>query len=88
MACDKYAKLKWTGQPANEWAHFEITCGLGDQSTGTWDLKVTVAGGAGRSFRFPIQTAAWRSLEWLGFVGNDTKRVAFYLDDIELSNQP
>jgi hypothetical protein len=74
--------------PANQWAAFEITCGLGAQSNGQWQLTVTPAGGAPRSFQFPFRNAAWRTLNWLGFVGNDTKSVRFFLDDLELLNQP
>jgi hypothetical protein len=74
--------------PPNQWAEFEISAGLGPQSTGFWDLKVTPASGPTRTFRFPLRSANWKSLNWLGFVADDNKRVAFFLDDLELSNRP
>lgn len=85
-------KLRVAGQdqmdlPPNQWAEFEISAGLGPQSTGFWDLKVTPSGGQARTFRFPLRSSGWRTLNWLGFVADDVKRVAFFLDDIELSNR-
>jgi hypothetical protein len=73
--------------PANQWAEFEITCRLGAQFADTWDLAVTLPGSAPQLFTFPIRSADWRTLDWLGFVANDTKKVAFFLDDLQLLNQ-
>lgn len=72
--------------PAGQWFEFEIRCGLGEQFTSEWDLTVGQEGGGRQSFRFPTRDANWRTLDWLGFTANDTSRVAFFLDDIELSN--
>ncbi|MEI6500374.1 MAG: right-handed parallel beta-helix repeat-containing protein, partial [Armatimonadota bacterium] len=52
-----------------QWAHFEITCGLGKQSTGTWDLSVTLPGGQPQKFAaLPFGNKAFKVLNWLGFV--------------------
>jgi hypothetical protein len=66
----------------------EVTSGVGNDRTGTWDLTVTVAGAAPRRFeRLPLVHGNWKRLDWLGFSSTATWKTAFYLDDLELSHK-
>lgn len=74
--------------PTGEWVRFEISAGLGPQAGGNWDLTVTLPNAAPR--RFPGLTMAnkdFSKLTWLGFLSNATEKTAFYLDDLEITNQ-
>ncbi len=74
--------------PAGQWVHIDVTAASGEQSTGAWDLTVRLPGGVVREFRnLPNRTRDWRTLNWLGFVSNETRATVFYLDNIELANQ-
>jgi len=78
--------------PENTWVHFEISAGLGPQSTGTWDLAVTVPGPGSSARVVTAQkglkngTPDWKKLDWLGFCSIATEKTVFYLDNLELSN--
>jgi hypothetical protein len=76
--------------PTDAWTHIEITCGLGPQATGTWDLVVTPADRPPQTFRgLPCRdAAAWKSLDWLGFVSDAQAATTLYLDNIALSHTP
>jgi len=88
-------KLTFAGHqmqfPENTWVHLEISAGLGPQSTGTWDLSVTIPGlPAGQSVtRYGgLKNASpdWKKLDWLGFCSQATAKTVFYLDNLELAN--
>lgn len=73
--------------PTGQWVHFEVVAGLGQKSTGTWDLTVTLPNSAPQ--RFPglkNGSADWKTLTWLGFSSTATDKVVFYLDNLDLSN--
>ncbi len=73
--------------PENAWVHFEVCAGLGPQSTGTWDLAVTLPGQPAQSFnRLSDGSPDWKKLDWLGFCSLGTQKAAFYLDNLELTN--
>jgi hypothetical protein len=70
--------------PAGQWVHFDVTCGLGKQSTGTYDLTVTIPGRPPIALtKLPCDLQLKR-LEWLGFVSNATDPKVFYLDNVKL----
>ncbi len=74
--------------PDNQWVHIEVKAGLGAQSTGTWDLTVTVRGQATQKFTgLKNANADWKELHWLGFVSNAKVKTVYYLDNLELKNQ-
>ncbi|MEI6501042.1 MAG: right-handed parallel beta-helix repeat-containing protein, partial [Armatimonadota bacterium] len=84
IACGKTLLTLQRGQ----WVRFEITCGLGKQSTGTWDLIVTLPGGQPRLFAaLPLGNKAFKSLNWLGFVSQATDKTVFYLDDLKMAQE-
>jgi hypothetical protein len=73
--------------PLGRWVHVEITAGLGPESTGTWELKVTLPGQTVREFKdLKNVHPQWRKLDWLGFCSTAQEKTVFYLDNLELSN--
>ncbi len=73
--------------PPGRWVHIEVTAGLGDASSGTWDLAVTLPGGGPQRFtNLPNGSREFKTLMWLGFVSNAREKVVCYLDNIRLAN--
>lgn len=72
--------------PHRTWLRFEITCGLGEQATGTYDLVVRFPGRTAplRYPGLPCGSREMRGLRWFGFVADGTEAGVFYVDDIEL----
>ncbi len=71
--------------PTGKWVRFEITCGLGPQSTKTYDLVVTVPGQAPKRFeKLPNGHTGFRTLNWCGFVADRQQNCAFYLDNVSI----
>jgi len=75
--------------PVNEWTHFEITADLGKNNSGVWDLTVTLPGQPPKIFQnLKAANNAFEQLTWLGFTSNAISATVFYLDNIEITNQP
>ena len=73
--------------PASQWVHFEISAGLGAQSTGTWDLIVTLPGESPRRFAgLKNGSPDWKTLHWFGFCSTADAKTVFYLDNLMLTN--
>jgi len=73
--------------PAAKWIHFEISAGLGPQSTGTWDLAVTLPGEPTRRFAgLKNGSPDWKTLRWFGFCSTANAKTVFYLDNLTLTN--
>ncbi|OGV57347.1 MAG: hypothetical protein A2283_18365 [Lentisphaerae bacterium RIFOXYA12_FULL_48_11] len=76
---------KLTSVPQEKWSHIEISCGLGEQSSCSWDLAVTPAGGEPQKFeKLAVRSRDFKRLQWLGFVSGATNTVTFHLDNIKL----
>jgi len=74
--------------PTGQWVHFEVTAGLGQQSTGTWNLTVTLPDQPPQRFtNLKNGSPDWKTLTWLGFSSVATDKRVVYLDNLELSNQ-
>ena len=74
--------------PIGRCVRIEVTAGLGRSSTGTWSVVVTLPGQPPRRFDgLKNGHADWKTLHWLGFVSNATKKTMLYLDNIRLTNQ-
>jgi len=71
--------------PHSQWVHFEITCDLGEQADGIWNLTVTVPGQAAQAFEKLPCDPKCRELQWLGFISNATDAAVFYLDNLKLT---
>ena len=72
--------------PAGQWVHVEVSAGLGNQSTATWELKLTLPGQAPQTFANLPCDPQWKRLDWLGFVSNADAKTVFYLDNLLLEN--
>ena len=70
--------------PANEWIRFDITCGMGKQAAGTYDLAIGLPGRDPDRFQGLPCDPKCKALKWLGFVSNATDREVFYLDNVKL----
>jgi hypothetical protein len=74
--------------PAGKWIHLEITAKMGERSDGKWDLKVKVPGKEIQRFEgLKLGSEDWRTLDWLGFIGNADRDTAVYIDNLEVKNQ-
>lgn len=73
-----------TTLPAGRWVNFEITCPLGAQANGTWDLTIRLPGRTPpqRFTGLPCGNAAFRQLRWWGFVSDGDAAATVYLDDM------
>jgi len=73
--------------PAGVWVHFDLQAGMGPQTTGTWDLAVTLPGEQPKVFKgLRSGSPGWKKLDWLGFCSLATEKTVFYLDNIELTS--
>ena len=73
--------------PIGEWARFEVTAGLGNRSTGTWDLAITLPGEPPQRFAdLPNGSPDWKTLTWLGWSSTGAERAVWYLDNMKLTN--
>ncbi len=73
--------------PPGKWVHIEMIAGLGPQSTGTWDLTVTLPGQQTRQFKqLRNGHTEWKTLTWLGVSSTANAATVFYLDNLALTN--
>ncbi len=73
--------------PASQWVHVEISAGLGAQSTGTWDLVVTLSGQPLHRFAgLKNGSPDWKTIRWFGFSSVADAKTVFYLDNMVLTN--
>jgi hypothetical protein len=72
--------------PVGQWVHLEVSAGLGDRSTATWELKVTLPGQLAQTFASLPCNPQWKRLDWLGFVSNADAKTVFYIDNLLLEN--
>ncbi|HPD16146.1 MAG TPA: right-handed parallel beta-helix repeat-containing protein [Planctomycetota bacterium] len=73
--------------PAGQWVRYEMSAGLGPQSTSTWELVVTQPGQQPRVFKaIPFAKPGLRKLDWLGFSSTANEKAVFLLDNVELTN--
>lgn len=74
--------------PLEKWIHIEIVCNLGNKADGTYSLSLTLPGKNVKSFEgLPCGKAAFRQLEWLGFISLGNEDSEFYLDNIKLEHE-
>lgn len=71
--------------PLSQWVKFDITCGLGKQSTGAWSLTVTLPGAQTQTFEgLAYGSSGFKTLEWLGFISLANEKTVFYVDDLKM----
>jgi len=75
--------------PVGQWVHFEVVAGLGESSTGNWELIVALPGQRPQRFSESMKAGAdFEVVTWLGFSSTATDRTAFYLDNLHITNDP
>ena len=75
--------------PVGQWFHFEITAQVGAAANGQWELTVQQPGQEPR--RFPglaVGNPEFKNLTWTGWCSMATDKTAFYLDNVQLKNEP
>lgn len=74
--------------PTGTWFELEITCALGTQADGTFDLAVRIPDREAKDFSgLSCGSAAFNRLDWLGFVASGDLAATCYLDDLHLTVQ-
>ncbi|MDB6119783.1 MAG: hypothetical protein JWO08_3564 [Verrucomicrobiaceae bacterium] len=71
----------------NTWVRFGITAALGDKA-GKWSAKATLPDGSVKTFAELPTKPGWGSIDWLGFVSDAKENVAFFIDDLSISQEP
>jgi hypothetical protein len=75
--------------PLSKWVHLEVAADLGPKNTGTWNLIVTLPGQVPKTFNaLKNGSSTFEKLTWLGFTSNATDKTTFYLDNLEIRNEP
>lgn len=73
--------------PMDTWVTITITCELGDESDGVWNLRVE-HGGTERNFdALAPKDKNFKTLDWWGFVSNADNGSHFYLDDLAVTQE-
>jgi parallel beta-helix repeat protein len=71
--------------PWSQWMHIEITCGVGPQNTGTYDLSVKLPGeDKPRVWKRVAFDPQFSKLDWFGFTANANADGLFYMDALHL----
>lgn len=71
--------------PYGQWMRLRIVCGLGDHSSGKYDLWVTLPGEAEPTLYEGLECdRRFKALDWYGFTANGNQEAVFYVDDIKL----
>jgi hypothetical protein len=71
--------------PLGQWVGVDITCGVGPQCDGTWQIRVTLPGGAA-----PVEVTglpcspSLTDLTWWGFSCDGNAEADYYLDNLTL----
>jgi hypothetical protein len=71
--------------PEAEWMRLEITCELGGERDGRWQLEVAIPGEEPRLLSdLSCSDPKFNKLTWVGFISAATDTTAFYLDNLSL----
>jgi hypothetical protein len=91
LATDAEGHLKANGQPImdltpGQWVRFDITCGLGPQKTGKYELTVKPAGGEAKTFTI-AHAEKFETLNCVVVMSVTEGESLFYLDNVEFKPQ-
>jgi hypothetical protein len=71
--------------PSNQWLRVEVRCDTASHAALGWDLGLTLPGQATQWFRgLRTGSTGWRTLNWLGWVSENTNASTFLLDNLRL----
>jgi hypothetical protein len=74
--------------PAGQWVRVEVLCNTGASADAKWQLAVTLPGQAPRRFADLPCSAAFKRLNWVGFISLATTETVFYLDNVAVEKGP
>ena len=81
----RVGKKKLVALPADQWVHFEVVCGLGQQATGTYDLEITLPGQPAQRFAGLACGKDFQRLQDLLLIGLGTKPSVAYVDNLRVA---
>ncbi|MDQ3813243.1 MAG: right-handed parallel beta-helix repeat-containing protein [Armatimonadota bacterium] len=82
------AKQSLLHLPPGQWCRFELTCSLGAQSQGTYDLTVTLPGQPPQRFaQRPYMNPEFRRLDSLMILSTANQAAVFYVDDVKVKQE-
>lgn len=89
---DADGKLRLSGAeyidiPRDQWIGIDVTCKLGKQADGTYDVKVTLPGGKQVAFDKVPCAKHFNRLDYLAFISNATEHTIFYIDDLVIGGK-
>jgi hypothetical protein len=73
---------------AGQWVRFDVTCGIGAQATGKYDLTVKLTGGEPQVFKGLACNPKFLSLEQFVIMSNTNGPSVFYVDNLEIDAIP
>lgn len=80
---------KLTTIPVGQWVRFELSCPLGDEADGEFDLRVWESqNGEPKLLKDLPYDAKFRRLDWVGFVSRAEKEAVYYIDNVEMKSTP
>jgi len=87
LSTDAEGHLKANGQPITDlvpgqWVRFDITCGLGPQNTGKYELTIKPAGGEAKTFTL-AHAEKFETLNCVVVMSVTQGESVFYLDNVE-----
>ena len=72
--------------PANTWLNVKMTCGVGPQASGMYDVEVTLPGDNKLQHYSGIEYQdGFETVGWFGFCCLSKQRVAFYIDNLKIA---
>lgn len=84
----KVAGRDVTTIPVGQWAHIDIECVVGRESSGTWTLTVTAPGKEPQRFEnLPFGSSKFHRVQWYGFVSTANGSATVYIDNVNLRGQ-
>ena len=70
--------------PFGKWVRFDVTCGLGAQATGKYDLILQLPGGQPQSFPGVACSPQFKTLNCIVIMSMTNGPSVFYIDNVEL----
>jgi hypothetical protein len=72
--------------PRGKWFHIKMTFNLGKNSTGTYNLAVTLPGQKSQTFiDLPFGNKQFDCFQWFGFMSMANAKAVYYLDNLKVS---
>jgi hypothetical protein len=70
--------------PERTWVSVEMSALIGEKGDGTWELALTPAGAARKTFPGLPYPAGFKALEWVGFISLSEEKSEAWLDNVRI----